>query len=70
LLTFGDAWDRLVAEPFSLIKSVAQPLWPFLEEGAAVEAALSRRAEVASIKRNFVDVAALLSAHPSLARRS
>lgn len=70
LLTFGDRWDQIVAEPFSLIKSVTQPLWPFLEERAAVEDALSRRVAVASIKRNFVDVAALLSAHPSLVRRS
>jgi len=69
LLTFGDAWDRLVAEPFMLIPSVAQPLWPFLEERDAVEQALARRAP-ASITRNFVDVAALLSTHPSLARRS
>jgi len=69
LLTFGDQWDRVVAEPFSLIPSVAQPLYPFLEEREAVEQALARRAP-ASITRNFVDVAALLSTHPSLARRS
>jgi hypothetical protein len=68
LLTFGDAWDRLVAEPFALIPSVPQPLWPFLEERDAVEEALARR-RPASITRNFVDGAALLSTHPSLTRR-
>ena len=69
LITFGAEWDRIVAEPFSLIPSVPQPLWPFLEERAAVEQALARRAP-ASITQNFVDVAALLGAHPSLARRT
>ena len=69
LLAFGEEWDRLVAEPFALIPSVPQPLWPFREEREAVEQALARRAP-ASITRNFVDVAVLLSAHPSLARRT
>jgi len=69
LLTHAAEWDRLVAEPFLLIPSVAQPLWPFLEEREAVEQALARRAP-ASITRNYVDVAALLGAHPSLARRT
>ena len=69
LLAFGGEWDRLVAEPFALIPSVPQPLWPFLEERDAVEQALACRAP-ASITRNFVDVAVLLSAHPSLARRT
>ena len=62
-------WDRVVAEPFSLIATVAQPLWRFLEEREAVELALAV-GPVASIRRNFVDVATLLSDHPSLARRS
>ena len=69
LMTFGDEWDRIVAEPFSLIPSVPQPLWPFVDERDAVVQALARRAP-ASITRNFVDVAALLGAHPSLARRT
>ena len=70
LLTFAGEWDRLVAEPFSLIRSVPQPLWPFLEERDAVEDALSHRTPVASVRRNFVDVTALLSVHPLLAGRS
>jgi hypothetical protein len=69
LLTFGDAWDRVVSGPFSMIDSLPQPLWPFLEERDAVEQALSGRAPVASVKDNFVDVAALLNDHPALARR-
>lgn len=70
LLTYAAEWDRRVAEPFSLIRAAPQPLWPFLEEREAVEDALVHRAPVASVKRNFVDVAALLRGHPSLARRA
>jgi len=69
LLAFGEEWDRLVAEPFALIPSVPQPLWPFLEERDAVQEALARRAP-ASITRNFVDVARMLRPHPALARRT
>jgi uncharacterized protein len=69
LLTFAVDWDQMVAEPFALMKSVAQPLWPFLEERDAVEEALARRAPVASVRKNFVDVASLLSDHPLLTRR-
>jgi len=61
LLTFGDEWDRLVAEPFRLIPSVPQPLWRFVENRDPVEAALGRRSPIASIKATYVDVAALLS---------
>jgi hypothetical protein len=70
LLRFAGEWDRLVAEPFSLIRSVPQPLWPFLEESEAVEDALSHRTPVASVSRNFVDVTALLSGYRSLAGRT
>ena len=69
LLTFAGEWDRKVAEPFALIKSVPQPLWPFLDERDAVEQALARRTPVASVSKNFVDVASLLSDHPLLTRR-
>jgi uncharacterized protein len=68
LITFADEWDRIVAEPFTLIAAVAQPLWPFLEETEAVEAALSGKTPIASVKDNYVDVAALLGDHPALAR--
>jgi hypothetical protein len=70
LLTLAVEWDRAVAEPFSRIRAVPQPLWPFLEERQAVEDALARRTPIASVTRNFVDVSSLLSANPALARRS
>lgn len=69
LLTFAGEWDHTVAGPFALIPSVPQPLWPFLDERDAVEQALARRTPVASVRKNFVDVASLLSDHPSLTRR-
>ena len=68
LLTYGDDWDRIVAEPFRLIPAVQQPLWPFLEESAAVEAALSGVGPVASVKANYVNVAELLCGYPPLSR--
>jgi uncharacterized protein len=70
LLRFALEWDRLVAEPFSLIRSVPQPLWLFLEERDAVEDALAHRTPVASVTRNFVDVPALLRGHRLLASRT
>jgi hypothetical protein len=60
LMTLGDEWDRIVAEPFRLIPSVPQPLWPFVENRGPVEAALAGRGPIASVKANHVDVAALL----------
>lgn len=70
LLTYAPEWDRAVAEPFALIPSVPQPLWPFLEERDAVEAALAGRTPVASVSRNFVDVTSLLGGSPALAQRT
>lgn len=68
LLSYGDDWDRIVAEPFRLIPTVIQPLWAFLDEKAAVESAVAGTAPIASVKRNYVDVAGLLCGLPSLAR--
>jgi len=62
LLVHADEWDRVVAEPFRLIPRVAQPLWPFCEEHAAIAAALEGRAPIASVTENYVDVSPLLSA--------
>jgi hypothetical protein len=70
LLTMAAEWDRAVAGPFGLMPSVPQPLWPFLEEREAVEAALSGRAPIASISRNFVDATLLMSRHPALMQRT
>ena len=68
LLTYADDWDRLVAEPFHLIPTVPQPLWPFLDEKAPVEAALSGATPIASVRKNYVDVAEILCGLPSLDR--
>jgi len=68
LLTYADDWDRIVAESFRLIPTVSQPLWAFLDETTEVEAALAGTAPIASVKRNYVDVAELLCGLPSLAR--
>jgi hypothetical protein len=60
LLSFADTWDLIVAEPFRLIPTVNQPLWHFLEEKDAVEAALSGRSPIASVRANYVNVTELL----------
>jgi hypothetical protein len=61
LLTYADAWDRQAADPFRLIASVAQPLWPFSEEQAAITAALEGRTPIPSVKENYVNVPLLFS---------
>ncbi len=68
LVTYADDWDRIVAESFQLIPTVSQPLWAFLDEKEAVEAALAGATPIASVRRNYVDVAELLCGLPSLAR--
>lgn len=68
LLTYADDWDRIVAEPFRLIPTVPQPLWPFLDEKAPVEAALAGTTSIASVRQNYVDVAEILCGLPSLDR--
>jgi hypothetical protein len=67
LLRYADAWDRDVADPFRLIPRVAQPLWPFCDEQAAITAALEGRTPIASVRANYVDVKSLFqpgSVHP------
>jgi hypothetical protein len=59
ILRYADAWDALVAGPFRLLRAVAQPLWPFCEEHAAIDAALDGRTPIASVKANYADVTAL-----------
>ena len=68
LLLYGDTWDRIVAGPIRLIPTHPQPLWPFLEEKGPIEAALSGRSPIASVKANYVNVAELLCGYPPLAR--
>ena len=38
---YANDWDRIVADPFRLMPTVSQPLWPFLDEKDPVEAALA-----------------------------
>jgi hypothetical protein len=64
LLRYADEWDRLVEAPFRAIPTVAQPLWPFLEERVEVEAALAGDAPIASVRKNFVDLEALAARRP------
>jgi hypothetical protein len=64
LLTFADDWDRIVTEPFRLIPTVTQPLWHFLEETRAVEAALSGASAIASVRANYVNVGEILCGFP------
>jgi hypothetical protein len=47
---------------------VSQPLWPFLDEKAPVEAALAGTTSIASVRQNDVDVAEILCGLPSLDR--
>jgi hypothetical protein len=61
LLTYADAWDREMAEPFRLIARVVQPLWPFSEEQTAITAALEGNAPVPSVKESYVDVKRLFA---------
>jgi hypothetical protein len=68
LLTYETEWDRRIAEPFRLLPSVPQPLWPFLDDREPVELALAGRAPIASVSRNFVDVTSLLSHRRALTR--
>jgi uncharacterized protein len=68
LLSYSDDWDRIVADPFRLIPTVPQPLWPFLEEKGPIEAALSGSSPIASVKANYVNVTELLCGYPPLTR--
>ena len=68
LLSHANDWDRIVAEPFRLMKTVSQPLWPFLDEKDPVEAALAGASPIASVSANYVDVATILCGHLPLTR--
>jgi uncharacterized protein len=55
LLKYADSWDRCIAGPFRLIATVPQPLWPFVREKEAVEAALAGRVPIASCRENYYE---------------
>jgi len=59
MLTYAESWDRLVAEPFRLIPTVAQPLWPFVKEKEAIEAALAGKTAIVSCRQNYYAFPAL-----------
>ena len=69
MLSYAETWDQLVADPFRLIQTVSQPLWPFVKETEAIEAALAGRTPIASCRKNYYAFPVLLdlsstSSHP------
>jgi len=50
LLTYAAAWDALVAPAFARIRSLEQPLWPFVREPGLVERALRDPASLPSCR--------------------
>ena len=53
MLYYADSWDRLIANPFRLIPTVSQPLWPLVKEKEAIEAALAGRTAITSCQKNY-----------------
>jgi hypothetical protein len=53
LARYADRWDQIVAEPFRLIQTVSQPLWPLVKEKDVVEAVLANRLPIASCRQNY-----------------
>ena len=49
----ADRWDDIVAEPFRLIHTVSQPLWPLVKEQDVVQAVLAHRLPIASCRQNY-----------------
>jgi hypothetical protein len=61
LLRYGDSWDRIVADNFWLIQTVAQPLWSLVKEPEkeAIKATLIGKTAIASCKENYYAFPAL-----------
>jgi uncharacterized protein len=55
-LRYADSWDHLIASSFRLISTVPQPLWPFVKDQEAVQAALMGRTPIASCRENHFGV--------------
>lgn len=53
LLKYADSWDESIAGPFRSMATVPQPLWPFVKEKTAVEAALSGGTPIASCRQHY-----------------
>jgi hypothetical protein len=58
-LKYADGWDHLIAGSFRLISTVPQPLWPFVKDKDAVQAALVGRTPIASCRENHFGVSVL-----------
>jgi len=69
MLSYAETWDRIIAEPFRLIHTVPQPLWSFVKEKKAIEAALAGRTAILSCRKNYYEFPTLpdlssTSSHP------
>ena len=53
LLTYAEQWDQIVAEPFRLMLTVAQPLWPLVKDKEVLDAVLKCRMPIASCRENY-----------------
>jgi hypothetical protein len=53
LLTYAEQWDQIVAEPFRLIPTVAQPLWPLVKDKELLEAVFACHMPIASCRENY-----------------
>src|SRR5215471_13473416 len=53
LLIYAEQWDQIVAEPFRLMPTVAQPLWPLVKDKKTLEAVLACRMPIASCRDNY-----------------
>jgi hypothetical protein len=67
MLSYAETWDQIIAEPFRLIRTVPQPLWSFVKEKKAIEAALAGRTAILSCRKNYYEFPTLpvLSSTPS-----
>ena len=53
LLTYAAEWDQSVTEPFRLMPTVAQPLWPFIKDKGLLAAVLACHMPIASCRENY-----------------
>ena len=53
LLNYAMQWDQIVAEPFQLMPTVAQPLWPLVKDKVILETVLACRVPIASCRQNY-----------------
>jgi hypothetical protein len=67
LLKYAKEWDQIVAEPFRLMPTVAQPLWPLVKDKEILEAVLACRIPIASCRQNYYALPALRPAQGKVA---